>query len=69
MGFSVAGKMANDASLVRTPQFRPAIIRYAVWLYVHFALGYREVDDVFRIPILTSFWSGPLGPDRREFRI
>ena len=27
-------------------QFRPAIIRHAVWLYVRFTLSYRDVEDL-----------------------
>jgi putative transposase len=27
-------------------QFPPAIIRYAVWLYVRFTLSYRDVEDL-----------------------
>jgi transposase-like protein len=27
-------------------QFPPAIIRHAVWLYVHFTLSYRDVEDL-----------------------
>jgi transposase-like protein len=27
-------------------QFPPAIIRYAVWLYIRFTLGFRDVEDL-----------------------
>jgi hypothetical protein len=27
-------------------QFRPTIIRHAVWLYVRFTLSYRDVEDL-----------------------
>ncbi len=27
-------------------QFSPAIIRHAVWLYVHFTLSHRDVEDL-----------------------
>jgi putative transposase len=27
-------------------QFPPAVIRHAVWLYMRFALSYRDVEDV-----------------------
>jgi putative transposase len=37
--------MANDA-FVRPHQFSPAIIRHAVWLYVHFTLSHRDVEDL-----------------------
>jgi putative transposase len=36
-------KMAHD-DLVCSPQFPPAIIRHAVWLYVR--LSYRDVEDL-----------------------
>ena len=28
------------------PQFPPAIIRHAVWLYVRFTRSYRDVEDL-----------------------
>jgi putative transposase len=27
-------------------QFPPAVIRHAVWLYMRFTLGYRNVEDL-----------------------
>jgi transposase-like protein len=38
--------MPDDA--VRYPRYRfpPAIISHAVWLYYHFALSFRDVEDV-----------------------
>jgi putative transposase len=27
-------------------QFPPAIIRHTVWLYLHFTLSYRDVEDL-----------------------
>jgi putative transposase len=37
------GKMAHD-DLVCRHQFPPAVIRHAVWLYMRFTLGYRDVE-------------------------
>ncbi len=41
----LTGKMAHD-DLVRAPPVPPAIIQYAVWLYLRFTLSYRDVEDL-----------------------
>jgi hypothetical protein len=41
----LSGKMAHDDH-VCPPPVSPAIIRHAVWLYVRFALSYRDVEDL-----------------------
>src|ERR1700722_16556117 len=50
------------------PQFPPAIIRHAVWLYVRFTLSYRDVEELLAVRGLdTSYetvrrWVLKFGP-------
>ncbi len=36
----------DDAHLVPLPSFPPPVIQHAVWLYLRFALSYRDVEDL-----------------------
>jgi transposase-like protein len=37
-------------------QFRPAVIRHAVWLYVRFTLSYHDVEDLLAERGLDVFY-------------
>jgi transposase-like protein len=46
MAASGASRWIRPAFSFARHQFPPAIIRHAVWLYVHFTLTYCHVDDL-----------------------
>jgi hypothetical protein len=44
--FSLTAKGANGDDLVCAPSVSARDIRHTVWLYLHFTLSYRDVEDL-----------------------
>jgi putative transposase len=45
-GLGPAAMMANDTISLARHKFPPEIVRQAVWLYLRFTLGFRDVEDL-----------------------